>query len=396
MNDEYFSKTKEEYWYKIYRNIMKDINQEKEQVYEDYWAFTNEFTDYHSDKFLTVLKICLDFIDEFRKTEYSESKYENLQNRIQQSPSMISARTGQPKNLISVRKSINQLVKMGFIEPFLTAYTPLSREYSQAKTNKKRQTLLSKIVYTHSGFQRAVNCHSDIRQLNFLIKTLVEHPQGKLNKKEIAALMFVNLENFSRDYLTEAELATYLQEAVESGFIERKYNQIDHLWNLLAKLDDLRRIGDDLYFAEDAQRIFGDLNESTARKRDPYLHRLYKNQLQEESEELYDGVKCMLEKLPYPVLVASHIKPFILSDETEAYDPNNGLLLSRTLDSLFDLKYISFDDNGRMLKSERLSSDVWEHWKDVELDNVLLNDARRAYLAIHRQLMKEQDGKVSF
>ena len=104
----------------------------------------------------------------------------------------------------------------------------------------------------------------------------------------------------------------------------------------------------------------------------------------------------MLEKLPYPVLVASHIKPFILSDETEAYDPNNGLLLSRTLDSLFDLKYISFDDNGRMLKSERLSSDVWEHWKDVELDNVLLNDTRRAYLAIHRQLMKEQDEKVSF
>ena len=373
-----------------------DSNQKKEQVYEDYWSFTNALTDYHSDKFLTVLKICLDFIDESRETEYSESKYKNLQNRIQQSPSMVSARTGQPINLISVRKSINQLVKMGFIEPFLTAYTPLSREYSQAKTNKKRQTLLSKIVYTHSGFQRAVKRYSDIRQLNFLIKTLVEHPQGKLNKAEIAALMLVDLENFPRDYLTKIELENYLQQGLQSGFIKRKYNQISHLWNLLAKLDDLRRIGDDLYFAEDAQRIFGNLNESTARKRDPYLHRLYKNQLQEESEELYDGVKCMLEKLPYPVLVASHIKPFILSDETEAYDPNNGLLLSRTLDSLFDLKYISFDDNGRMLKSERLSSDVWEHWKDVELDNVLLNDARRAYLAIHRQLMKEQDGKVSF
>ena len=375
---------------------MMDSNHEKEQVYEDYWSFTNEFTGYHSDKFLTVLKICLDFIDEFRETEYSESKYKKLQNRIQQSSSMISAKTGQPKNLISVRKSINQLVKMGFIEPFLTAYTPLSREYSQARTNKKRKTLLSKIVYTHSGFQRSVKRYSDIRQLNFLIKTLVEHPQGKLNKAEIAALMLVDLENFPRDYLTKIELENYLQQGLQSGFIERKYNQIDHLWNLLAKLDDLRRIGDDLYFAEDARRIFGDLNESTARKRDPYLHRLYKNQLQEESEELYDDVKCMLEKLPYPVLVASHIKPFILSDETEAYDPNNGLLLSRTLDSLFDLKYISFDDNGRMLKSERLSSDVWEHWKDVELDNVLLNDTRRAYLPIHRQLMKEQDEKVSF
>lgn len=58
----------------------------------------------------------------------------------------------------------------------------------------------------------------------------------------------------------------------------------------------------------------------------------------------------MLEKLAYPVLIASHIKPFILSDDTEAYDPNNGLLLSRTLDSLFDLKYISFDDEGNMVR----------------------------------------------
>ena len=33
-------------------------------------------------------------------------------------------------------------------------------------------------------------------------------------------------------------------------------------------------------------------------------------------------------KLAYPVLIASHIKPFIQSDETEAYDPNNGLLLA--------------------------------------------------------------------
>ncbi|EMS1648718.1 HNH endonuclease, partial [Neisseria gonorrhoeae] len=129
----------------------------------------------------------------------------------------------------------------------------------------------------------------------------------------------------------------------------------------------------------------------TVRKRDPYLHRLYKNQLQEESEEHYGNVKCMLEKLAYPVLIASHIKPFILSDDTEAYDPNNGLLLSRTLDSLFDLKYISFDDEGNMVKSKRLSDDVWRRWCDVKLDNNLLNDKRKSYLAYHRELMLQED-----
>ena len=103
----------------------------------------------------------------------------------------------------------------------------------------------------------------------------------------------------------------------------------------------------------------------------------------------------MLEKLAYPVLVASHIKPFIQSDDIEAYDPNNGLLLSRTLDSLFDLKYISFDDSGNMLKSNRLSDDVWQHWGYIKLDKALLNDERKRYLAFHRGLMEQTDKAAS-
>ena len=364
------------------------------QIYEKYWELTNEFTDYNNTRFCIALRICLDFIDEHKNEPYSNELYNDLQAKIQQHPEMVSTKTGEPKNLVSVRKSINQLVKMGFIEPFLSGYTPLSRDYVNAKTNKKRQTLLSKIVYTHSAFGRSVTEHSDIRQMNFLIKTLVEHPEGKLNKSEISALMLVDLENYPNDHLSKTELDTYLQQGIQSGFIKRKYNQISYLWNLLAKLDDLKRVNDDLYFAEDAERIFGQLDCSTARKRDPYLHRLYKNQLQEECEEYYGGVKCMLEKLSYPVLVASHIKPFIQSNDNEAYDPNNGLLLSRTLDGLFDLKYISFDDNGNMLKKKRLSDDVWQYWQHIKLDAVLLNDERKHYLAEHRNLLAQKDDGV--
>lgn len=391
MNDRYYLNTKTEYWYRIFLETEMSNNQPNSQIYEDYWAFTNAFTNYNDQKFCTALNICLDFIDANQDQPYSNELYEALQQNIAQDSVMASQRTSKAMNLASVRKAINQFVKMGFIEPFLSSYTPLSRDYVQARTNRKRQTLLSKIVYTHSGFRRSVTENSNIRQINFLIKTLVEHPQGKLNKKEIAAMMLVDLKTFQQDYLTETELNDYFQQGIESGFIERKYNQISYLWNLLDKLDDLKRVGDDLYFAEDAQRIFGNLDEITVRKRDPYLHRLYKNQLQEESEEHYGNVKCMLEKLAYPVLIASHIKPFILSDDTEAYDPNNGLLLSRTLDSLFDLKYISFDDEGNMVKSKRLSDDVWRRWCDVKLDNNLLNDKRKSYLAYHRELMLQED-----
>ena len=102
----------------------------------------------------------------------------------------------------------------------------------------------------------------------------------------------------------------------------------------------------------------------------------------------------MLEKLTYPVLIASHIKPFIDSNEEEAYDADNGLLLSRTIDSLFDLKYISFTDEGKMLFSKRISDDVKQFWKNYTLGADILNDKRKKYLAYHRNLVKEIDTKV--
>jgi predicted restriction endonuclease len=206
--------------------------------------------------------------------------------------------------------------------------------------------------------------------------------------------MLVDIEAYKKSFITEIELQEYVKEANDIGFIERKYNQIGYLYNILGKLDDLVFVKDDLYFKEDAEQIFGEDVTKESKKRDPYLHRLYKNQLQEECEEIYGNPMCVLERLSYPALIASHIKPFIDSDENEAYDPNNGLLLSRTIDSLFDLKYISFSDEGELLFSNRISDDVKAFWKDYSLEKVILNDERKSYLAYHRQLMIDRDAKA--
>jgi len=350
------------------------------QNYEEYWKLTNAFTNYNGRKFLDTLAVCLKFIDDYKAEIYSEDKYSRLQDEIYKV---------NPINHISIRKSINQLVKMGFINSFLVSYHSQAIEYVEAKTNKKRETLLSKIVYSNSSFNRAVNNESSIKQINFLIQTLIQ--KGKLSKEEIIALMLVDIDSFKKPYILESELKEYVEEANEIGFIKRKYNQIGYLYNLLGKLDDLVFVQDDLYFKEDAEQIFGKDLEVITKKRDPYLHRLYKNQLQEECEEIYGYTMCVLEHLSYPVLIASHIKPFINSNENEAYDPNNGLLLSRTIDSLFDLKYISFNDDGTMLFSNRISNDVKEFWKDYKLEDIILNEKRKEYLAYHRNLMKVSD-----
>ncbi len=56
------------------------------------------------------------------------------------------------------------------------------------------------------------------------------------------------------------------------------------------------------------------------------------------------------------VLRAPHCKPWSKSDNHERLDSNNGLMLSANLDALFDAGLISFDETGKMLVSDVLST----------------------------------------
>ena len=37
------------------------------QFYEEYWKLTNAFTNYNGRKFLDTLKVCIQFIDDYKK-----------------------------------------------------------------------------------------------------------------------------------------------------------------------------------------------------------------------------------------------------------------------------------------------------------------------------------------
>lgn len=85
------------------------------------------------------------------------------------------------------------------------------------------------------------------------------------------------------------------------------------------------------------------------------------------------------------ILVASHIKPWYKSDNSERLDVFNGLLLVPTLDKLFDRGYISFDNEGRIIISESFpSSDK----KLLHIDNpiglIRLSPQHGKYLDYHR------------
>jgi hypothetical protein len=84
-------------------------------------------------------------------------------------------------------------------------------------------------------------------------------------------------------------------------------------------------------------------------------------------------------------LRASHIKPWANCTDVERLDGENGLMLAPHVDHLFDKGYISFADDGRMLKSDHLPIGVLAAWSLVEpmpRTSLMLGQAR--YMSYHR------------
>ncbi len=96
--------------------------------------------------------------------------------------------------------------------------------------------------------------------------------------------------------------------------------------------------------------------------------------------------KCCLCGVSEPsLLVASHIKPWRDSNGDERVDDENGLLMCPDHDKLFDKGWISFDNDGVIMISEKLK----------ELDRMFMNvrpemridlfERRRKYMEYHRE-----------
>ena len=101
---------------------------------------------------------------------------------------------------------------------------------------------------------------------------------------------------------------------------------------------------------------------------------------------LWNG-SCALTGLDIPELLrASHAKPWSDASDRERLDPFNGLLLEVRFDQLFDQGLISFNDDGIMMTSVRLSTD---HCRRLGITpNMRLRFIRPAhlpYLAWHRE-----------
>ena len=116
------------------------------------------------------------------------------------------------------------------------------------------------------------------------------------------------------------------------------------------------------------------------------LQAFYKDTLFHEFDH-----KCPICNINIPhMLIASHIKPFRdCAHIFEAVDHNNGLLLCRNHDYLFDQGYFTFDEKGYIIIGEELLSmdnltSSYNLRKNYRLPENLMTENRMKFLAYHR------------
>ncbi|MBE6128136.1 MAG: HNH endonuclease [Erysipelotrichaceae bacterium] len=97
------------------------------------------------------------------------------------------------------------------------------------------------------------------------------------------------------------------------------------------------------------------------------------------------GKCCICGVESAELLLASHIKPWKDSDEDEKGSTSNGLLLCPNHDKLFDRGLISFNDDGTILISEKLSENDRMFMNVNDSQKIQVTSDMIQYLAFHRE-----------
>ena len=194
------------------------------QIYENYWGLTLEYSDFNDKFFNTCLQIIIDFIDNNDMHKLDKKLYGKLQKQIYDF---------NPKSdYASVRKSINQFLKLGFINNHLQSYHPKTKEFLGSADKETKRRIYSEILYDNASFNRSVTHPSNVNEINFLIKTL-EHCKS-ITQDNLMALMTCDVSQ--AEFIENAELDKLTHKIFNISFDKRKYNQRNFLWNICKEI----------------------------------------------------------------------------------------------------------------------------------------------------------------
>jgi putative restriction endonuclease len=164
-------------------------------------------------------------------------------------------------------------------------------------------------------------------------------------------------------------------------FMERNKKGNNMYGSALKKYSEFLSQGAIASVEEDIENIVSDSSIDVTEKAQLISARIGQGQYRKELLSYWG--KCAVSGFQNPtMLVASHIKPWSRSTNTERLDKFNGLLLTPNLDRAFDQGLISFSETGSILISPSLIEP--EALGIIESMAVRLADEHQSYMEFHR------------
>jgi len=192
--------------------------------------------------------------------------------------------------------------------------------------------------------------------------------------------------------LTKEKVAEIIEELKRTRNERDHYNTLSGVSDIASGLNrfleyvesDYRKQLDDSILSEE-KRVQEDVMLSVTEKEAIIKSRVGQGYFRQRLLDYWEG--CSVTHCQtYPLLIASHIRPWRKSDNIQRLDVFNGLLLTPNLDKLFDKGYISFDKKGLIICSDFLpftDRKILGVVPSLRLEHI--DDKHQPYMQYHRE-----------
>ena len=389
------------------QQLLDSWSKKNGQKYQDQWNYTAAFSGNSEEdggltgngNFLKILETSKKFIDKNKEKEFDYKKYQEKIKSVYP-----------VKDIASVRKAINQSVKLGFINYKYSGYHPLLPDFLDSVDREDRNDILSQIVFDNSSFSKNMTKNNGKNELDknknevkFFYNTLKK--LKKLTKNDIIAMMrIMDVTEYEKKSIKRNEINKLLKKVEKEICIiskkdkfshlgtwtEKKYNQIGYVIGLLKHMGRRIHEKDGIFYAKKLSIPCTEKKKNN-RKRIGEVDTIMKKCLKIETEN-----KCMVTNKQH--CINSHIYRYewCVDKQTndiweQAYDPDNGLYISKDVDIRFNNGEITFNhESGEIVFSEGYDFIEKFQMRDYKINEKYLNSRRKEFLKLHKKYVFEK------
>lgn len=139
-------------------------------------------------------------------------------------------------------------------------------------------------------------------------------------------------------------------------------------------------------YGQRLEKMEANLAHSEGRERESLVKvRLNQDQFRQGLIQKFNGKCCLCGVTNEKLLIASHIKPWSRCEPSEKLDLENGLLLCPNHDKLFDLGYISFQEDGQITISDKLDETNQIYLNVRPSQKISISEGNKHYFRFHYQ-----------